>query len=440
MSQTHDEVRALRVMVEELRAESPPELPWDAIEQRLLSRTATRLILLGESPPLACPPAEPIPLRVRPIDPRRGEPRSSLAHVFGLAAAAAVLALGITSATSSGELPSAAAPPRHLIDASAVALEPGTSTGSTVHDLSALRAGDVVEAGDAPVTFARAGLVAWTLAPGSALRVRSGATVGHTVVLERGSLRAEVTPRDPSEGLVEAFAVEVGGTRVAVHGTAFSVTIEGDRLLVDVEHGAVAVGPVGYAAPPPATCWWARRARPSRSTAAAPRGCWSARPSRSRLRPPTPSRSPPPTSRRPSSRRSASRPATARSLPGRAPSGSARCPSPRSRGCGARAAHPVAAAEPAPAAPEAPVLTAGVVRARLERCFKQTNLGGSSGLAISVSSTLRIDVHADGSVAAALRSARQGRAGDVRRHRHRRPLRRRRRPHRHPRHLPALIQ
>ena len=33
---------------------------------------------------------------------------------------------------------------------------------------------------------------------------------------------------------------------MAVHGTAFSVTIDGDHLVVDVEHGAVAVGPVGY--------------------------------------------------------------------------------------------------------------------------------------------------------------------------------------------------
>ena len=55
-----------------------------------------------------------------------------------------------------------------------------------------------------------------------------------------------MTPRDPSEGLVEAFAVEVGGTRVAVHGTAFSVKREGDRVLVDVVHGTVAVGPVGH--------------------------------------------------------------------------------------------------------------------------------------------------------------------------------------------------
>jgi hypothetical protein len=102
-----------------------------------------------------------------------------------------------------------------------------------------------VEATRAPVRFGQAGLVEWTLAPGSALRVRS-VGLGHTVELVRGSLQAEVTPRDASEGLVEAFAVEVAGTRVAVHGTAFSVTREADRVVVDVEHGAIAVGPVGH--------------------------------------------------------------------------------------------------------------------------------------------------------------------------------------------------
>ena len=43
--------------------------------------------------------------------------------------------------------------------------------------------------------------------------------------------------------MVEAFAVEVEGTRIAVHGTAFTVRRVGDGAIVDVEHGAVAVRP-----------------------------------------------------------------------------------------------------------------------------------------------------------------------------------------------------
>ena len=40
-----------------------------------------------------------------------------------------------------------------------------------------------------------------------------------------------------------SFAVEVGRTRVAVHGTSFTVSREGDRVTVEVAHGSVAVGP-----------------------------------------------------------------------------------------------------------------------------------------------------------------------------------------------------
>ena len=69
---------------------------------------------------------------------------------------------------------------------------------------------------------------------------------GHTLELERGSVQAEVVPRAPAEGLVEAFAVEVGQTRVAVHGTSFTVTRLADGVLVDVEHGAVAIGPTSH--------------------------------------------------------------------------------------------------------------------------------------------------------------------------------------------------
>ena len=38
MSNTHDEIRALRVMVDELRAEQPPEVAWDTVEASLLAR------------------------------------------------------------------------------------------------------------------------------------------------------------------------------------------------------------------------------------------------------------------------------------------------------------------------------------------------------------------------------------------------------------------
>jgi hypothetical protein len=63
-----------------------------------------------------------------------------------------------------------------------------------------------------------------------------------TLDLLRGSVHAEVVHRDREE----AFAVEVGTTRIAVHGTSFTVTREGDRAVVEVTHGSVAVGPAGH--------------------------------------------------------------------------------------------------------------------------------------------------------------------------------------------------
>src|SRR5205085_6851243 len=63
-----------------------------------------------------------------------------------------------------------------------------------------------------------------------------------TIELAYGSVHADVVPR--AEG--EAFAVEIEHTRVAVHGTSFTVSREGDRVVVEVAHGSVAVGPTGH--------------------------------------------------------------------------------------------------------------------------------------------------------------------------------------------------
>ena len=82
--------------------------------------------------------------------------------------------------------------------------------------------GDIIEAAGAPVRFGHEGALSWTLEPGSRVQVRAmgKAGVGHVVALERGSLRAEVTPRDASEGMVEAFArhVNLRPSMIAVVG------------------------------------------------------------------------------------------------------------------------------------------------------------------------------------------------------------------------------
>jgi ferric-dicitrate binding protein FerR (iron transport regulator) len=374
VSNTHDEIRALRVMVDELRAEKPPEIAWDAVEASLLARLD------------APAPGRP---GVVPLAPR---PRSALPQILGFAAAAALLALGVSSIAGSGELRSATAVPDRPVDVATVPIAAGERAQ---HDLRALAVGDTIEAKGEAVSFGRAGVVSWTLAPGSMVRVRSMGTagVGHTVALERGSIRAEVTPRDPAEGLVEAFAVEVAGTRVAVHGTAFSVAREDGRAVVDVEHGAVAVGPVGHVG---ATTGHLL-VGPSRAAFSLDGGRTS------RLLAPAAQ----PVAGAPVPVAAASVPDGKLPAHGAVVDGddkpavhdavAAAVPAPRL----GQASHPAAkpAAEAPAVIPPAPAsLTADVVRSRLTQCFKRTSETGSAALQISVSSTLRLNLNDDGTV------------------------------------------
>lgn len=394
MTDTHDEIRALRVMVDELKAEPPPELPWDAIEQRLMARVAAR---------------DAAGARARAS---WMQPDSAVSRALGVCAAAAAIAIGVSGFGQPSERSSAPSradtsvspvarrdPPRR-VDANAVASAPGATRGE--RDLRALTVGDVIESGDAPITFARDGLVAWTLASHSAVRVRSmgngGNGVGHTVALDRGSIRAEVTPRDLAEGLVEAFAVEVGKTRVAVHGTAFSVSIEADRAIVDVEHGAVAIGPVGHVG-----------VTTGHLLIGPKRASFSLDGARSGLllpRDPTPAPvvalAPRPLAAAPAAPIEAVEPGPAPAVAQAVePVARARQPQPIAAGPAAppQAPKPEAAA-PAPP-PAAPLLTVAAVRARLDQCFRTTYEPGSSAVQISVSSTLRVSLHADGSVRSA---------------------------------------
>jgi len=212
---------ALEEMRESLAAEQTPALPWDRMERDLLAKIAQ---------------GEPPKREVARLDPKAR-------FVIGFAAAAAVvLAVGL-GARSSGQAPMATA--ARWRSPESIAFLPGSDSE---HDLSAMRAGDGVEACEAPLVLVRRGVVRVTLAPFTrafVLVASKGPNEPLVLGLERGSLRAEVTPRHSPEALLETFAVDVGQTRVAAHGTAFRVTREADVVLVDLEHGSVAVGPAG---------------------------------------------------------------------------------------------------------------------------------------------------------------------------------------------------
>ena len=85
MSGSNEEARALRVMIDELRAEEPPALRWDAIERSLMLEVARReRARIGRSGAVM---------------------ESTFGRVFAFAAAAAMLALGVSSMTQRSALP-----------------------------------------------------------------------------------------------------------------------------------------------------------------------------------------------------------------------------------------------------------------------------------------------------------------------------------------------
>ncbi len=145
------------------------------------------------------------------------------------------------------------------VDLASVAVEPRLGDA---FDLAGLRVGDVVEAAEGPVSFGRAGVLRWTLSAGGRVRVVRGVgheELRHVIALEAGALDVDVVPleeRRPEDGDVamgrpgeaaagfERFVVEVGGARVAVHGTAFRVVRSSRGVVLDVVRGVVAVGPL----------------------------------------------------------------------------------------------------------------------------------------------------------------------------------------------------
>ncbi|WP_437596616.1 FecR domain-containing protein [Sorangium sp. So ce590] len=382
--------RAREHMERLLRAEEPPEPRWDAIERELFARID------------------------RPSSERRAAPpqRSPLGRALAFAAAAAAIAFAVLAAGRSAPPVAATSTPPRARDLADV---PRAAGAADDLDFRALRPGDSVEAAAHAISFVDVGSVRWTLLPNSRAVVRAvgAAGVGHVIALERGSVRADVVTRAPEEGLVEAFAVEVDGTRVAVHGTLFTVTRLEDRVEVDVEHGTVAVGPAAYRGATTAHLL----VGPSRGTFSLDGGrearlLQRPAPQDSALAaPPEPAR--PPESPRP----------TAGVRP---PSGAAAAPvavahveEPASPvfSAAAEAAAP-AVDEPPPPSPiepslavaepvsdpqataHLPALTSASVQSLLSSCFARESAGGSSLVRRSIVSTLRISVHPDGSVAA----------------------------------------
>jgi len=232
-------VGALDALAREAARAPLPDLDWDRVERGVFAR-------IDHSEPQ----------KVASVARRVAPNRTGSVWSIALAAAAAV---AVTRLVPHDEGRASHVPP---------VLTARTDTPSPATLAGPLKRGEVAEAGLEPLRYESRGNVTFTLAPASRVRVLSdgsslevsprspvrsapaGASSGAmTVALLEGSLHAEVVPH--SQG--EVFAVEVGQTRIAAHGTSFTVSRHDDRVLVEVVHGSVAVGPAGH---PGATHGW----------------------------------------------------------------------------------------------------------------------------------------------------------------------------------------
>jgi len=201
-----------------MKDEPTPEIDWERLE--------TSVMLNAEQEALA--------RRRLGVQGHKGW--GLLAMVAAAAAAFIVLAPG---AVPNASQPTSAVP---AVQAEATPVNAAPAGAIVVTDL---KPSSVVQSGDQPLRFTLPGVVSWTLAPYSRAVVDT-VQMPHRVSLEEGNLRAEVVPRHSSNQLVEAFVVEAGSTRIAVHGTVFTVERAAAEVTVEVTRGTVTVGPASY--------------------------------------------------------------------------------------------------------------------------------------------------------------------------------------------------
>ncbi len=224
-----NDMRLLRELTDELKAAPAPELDWERIEAAVMQRT--QLEAAG-----------------RRRAARQNARRGSWANLGAFAVAAAAFVLLIAGASQRNVIVEAEPAARTVVDVRSLPTFPQDEDALPRYRVGGLKPGSVVQAGAEPVQLSLEGVATWTLGANSRAVVR---TIGvpHVVELEAGTLLAEVVPRHDTDSIVEAFVVEVGGTRVAVHGTVFSVEHEGDQIHVEVTRGAVTVGPASSRGP-----------------------------------------------------------------------------------------------------------------------------------------------------------------------------------------------
>jgi len=192
----------------EARRSRPEELDWKRVESRLLAR-------------LDREPAHTPPRHARWL---------GVGVAAGVALAASVMVLVMSLRDT----------PEPTAETPVLPVDSANLVSATKVESHTLTEGRRFVAGVGGTKVKQPGLADWWLTPGSSAEVKA-LQPAVVIQLQAGTLYAQVVP----SAAPESFVVEVGGLRVAVHGTAFSVTREGDDALVRVTEGVVSVGKLG---------------------------------------------------------------------------------------------------------------------------------------------------------------------------------------------------
>jgi FecR protein len=162
--------------------------------------------------------------------------------MLGGVAAAAAAAVVMMQPALQTSMPSASA----VVESSAGDLAFQTGAGEVRIDGTKAQAGfharqgDSIETRGAKAVFESQERVSWLLEDHSKVVVERANNSNSPIVLalSNGAVEADVTPVLSGE----AFAVDVGGTRIAVHGTHLRVARNGDHVVVDLTEGVISIG------------------------------------------------------------------------------------------------------------------------------------------------------------------------------------------------------
>ncbi len=212
---------AIDALVREMRddTEAPPPVDWAAVDEKLFAR-----IREAER-------ADDVAARGR---------RVVWWPIAAALAVAAGVAFVVASPRESAPLDQVAGDSPSALGADGAKLVSGEGVTIDGHAASlgdVVRVGGVVETSNGRAELDRPGKLTMWMEPSSKMTVTRGGSA-LVVALEHGALEAQVVP--VPEG--EAFAVDVGPSRVAVHGTHLRVARDGERVAVDLTEGIVSIG------------------------------------------------------------------------------------------------------------------------------------------------------------------------------------------------------